>query len=210
MLDQLTIINTLRCDLKCEHCIRGFPRERPDFPMDMLDKLLIEALPFGAKHVALTGGEPHLHPYFKEMVEKIVNYGYTWHFVSHGQRMEPYLPVVEKHKEKLSHITLSIDGATPETHDNIRQRRGTFDKVVHSVKEYVRLGCKVRISTSLNNKNKGEVEALLELAHKIGAHGINFAGTTPTSWNAHLVLSDQESLDLYQHISQLFRLTEVA
>jgi MoaA/NifB/PqqE/SkfB family radical SAM enzyme len=53
MLSHITIIAAMRCDLKCAHCLRGFPKERPDFPMDLLDKLLTEALPFGAKHVAI-------------------------------------------------------------------------------------------------------------------------------------------------------------
>lgn len=77
MLTHLVIVTTLRCDLKCEHCLRGFPKERPDFPLELLDKLLTEAMPFGARHVALTGGEPHLHPRFEQMVDTIVRYGYT-------------------------------------------------------------------------------------------------------------------------------------
>jgi MoaA/NifB/PqqE/SkfB family radical SAM enzyme len=203
MLNQITIINTLRCDLKCQHCLRGFPKERPDFPMDLLDKLLAEALPFGAKHVALTGGEPHLHPEFEKMVDKIVAYGYTWHFVSHGQRTEPYLRVMERYKNKVSHVALSIDGATADTHDEIRNRKGAFEKVVASTKEYVKRGYKVRVCTSLNKKNKNEVEGILKLAGEIGAYGINLAGTTPTSWNSHLVLNDQESLELYEKIAKL-------
>jgi MoaA/NifB/PqqE/SkfB family radical SAM enzyme len=121
MLSHITIIAAMRCDLKCAHCLRGFPKECPDFPMDLLDKLLTEALPFGAKHVAITGGEPHLHPDFEAMVDKIVAYGYTWHFVTNCQRTEPYLRVMEKHKDKVSHVAVSIDGATAETHDEIRK-----------------------------------------------------------------------------------------
>ncbi len=203
MLNQITIINTLRCDLKCQHCLRGFPKERPDFPMDLLDKLLTEALPFGAKHMALTGGEPHMHPEFETMVDKIVAYGYTWHFVSNGQRTEPYLRVMEKYKDKVSHVALSIDGATAETHDEIRNQKGAFEKVVASAKEYVKRGYRVRVCTSLNKKNKNELEGILKLARDIGAYAINLAGTTPTSWNTHLVLNDQESQELYFRIVKL-------
>jgi MoaA/NifB/PqqE/SkfB family radical SAM enzyme len=201
MLNNLTIITTMRCNLKCAHCLRGFPKERPDFPIDLLDKLLVEALPFGAKHIALTGGEPYLHPEFEKMVDKIVAYGYSWHFVSHGQRTEPYLPIMEKYKDKVSHVTLSIDGATPETHDEIRKHKGAFEKVIASAKKYAELGYKVRISTSLNQKNKTEVEALINLAQDINAICINVAGTIPTAWNKELVLNDDESLKLYQQIS---------
>lgn len=208
MLKHLVIINTMRCDLKCAHCLRGFPKERPDFPMDLLDKLLVEAIPFGANHVALTGGEPHLHPEFEAMVKKIIAYGYSWHFVSHGQRVEPYLSVMEKHKSSISHVTLSIDGATEETHDNVRKHKGAFERVFASAKQYVELGYKVRISSSFNQINKAEAEALIELAREVGAHGINIAGTIPTSWNKYMVLNDEELLKLYQHIMEVRKKTK--
>ncbi len=203
MLSHLVLINTLRCDLKCTHCLRGFPYERPDFPLDLLDKLLTEALPFGANHVALTGGEPHLHPEFDALVDKIVAYGYTWHFVTNGQQTEPYLRVLEKHREAVSHVTVSMDGATAETHDELRRRTGAFERAVAAVREYVSRGCKVRLSSTLNQKNKGEAAALLDLARELGACGINFAGTIPTEWNADLILNDRESLELYQQLVQL-------
>lgn len=203
MLNHIAIITTMRCDLKCEHCLRGYPKARPDFPMDLLDKLLTEALPFGAKHIGLTGGEPHLHPDFEKMVEKIVGYGYTWHFVSHGQRTEPYLPLMDKYKDKISYVTLSIDGAKAETHDEIRKHKGAFEKVAASAKRYVELGYKVRINSTLNQKNKNEVAELIKLGCDIGAYSMGFAGTIPTSWNKELILNDKKSLELYQQIMTL-------
>jgi MoaA/NifB/PqqE/SkfB family radical SAM enzyme len=203
MLKHLAIITTTRCDLKCSHCLRGFPKERPDFPMDLLEKLLTQALPYGANHVALTGGEPHLHPDFEAMVDKIIAFGYSWHFVSHGQRTEPYLPIMEKYRDKISHVTLSVDGANAETHDEIRNRKGAFDKVWTSAKKYVELGYRVRLSATLNQKNKMQLESLVQLARDWGAYGINFAGTIPVDWGKDLILTDSESLDLYQQIMDL-------
>ncbi len=205
MINHLTMITTLRCDLKCQHCLRGYADERPDFPLELLDKLLVEALPFGANHVALTGGEPHLHPQFEQLVEKIVAYGYTWHFVSNGQQTEPYLPLMEKYRESFRHVTLSIDGATAKTHDELRQRPGAFEKVVAAARRYVELGYKVRLSSTLNQKNQNELADLVELGAQLGAYALGFAGTIPTPWNQELVLSDQEALELYQQSLALRR-----
>lgn len=209
MLTNLVIVTTLRCDLKCQHCLRGFPKERPDFPLELLDKLLTEAMPFGARHVALTGGEPHLHPHFEQMIDTIVRYGYTWHFVSHGQRTAPYLPLLEKYREKVTHITLSIDGATAKTHDEIRQRKGAFEHVTSAAREYVAAGHRLQISASLNQKNKNEVESLFALVKELGAAKLMFGGTIPAPWNKHLALSDEESLALYQQITDLSQKTNV-
>jgi MoaA/NifB/PqqE/SkfB family radical SAM enzyme len=113
------------------------------------------------------------------------------------------MSVLEKYKDKITHVTLSIDGATAEAHDALRRRKGAFDKVVASATRYIELGYKVRISTSLNKKNKHEVEGLLELVRNLGASGVRFGGTIPTAWNRNLVLDDDESLELYQKITVL-------
>lgn len=209
MLNQIAIITTLRCDLKCQHCLRGFPKERPDFPMELLDKLLTEALPFGARHVGLTGGEPHLHPQFEKMVEKIVAYGYSWHFVSHGQRTEPYLPLMERFRDKFKSVSISLDGAVAQTHDEIRQRKGAFNQAVTAIKKYVQAGFKVKVGMTLNQKNKNEWKAMLDLAKDLGINRVGFGGTIPTSWNQDLILNDSESLGLYERISALRQSAEI-
>jgi MoaA/NifB/PqqE/SkfB family radical SAM enzyme len=203
MLTNLALIATTRCDLQCQHCLRGYPTQRSDFPVELLDKLLTEAMPFGVKHVGLTGGEPHLHPQFEQIVEEIVSYGYTWHFVSHGQRTEPYLPVMERYRDSFKHISLSIDGAKAETHDEIRGRKGAFEKVTAAARLYVEKEYHVQISVTLNQKNKGQVEEFVKLAEELHVAQISFGGIIPAPWNEHLVLSDSESLELYQQIEAL-------
>jgi MoaA/NifB/PqqE/SkfB family radical SAM enzyme len=203
MLTKLILITTYRCDLHCQHCLQGFPREHSDFPVELLDKLLTEALPFGARHVNLTGGEAHLHPQFEHIVETIVNYGYTWGLISHGQRAEPYLPLMEKYRKQFKTVGLSIDGATSGLHDELRGRKGAFEKVTTSAKTFIEKGFEVWIKTSLNQKNKMQLEALIDLAAGLGAKGIMFAGTIPFAWNQHLLLSDEESLELYRKIIML-------
>ncbi len=203
MLHHIVIVTTLRCDLKCAHCLRGFPKQRPDFPMDLLESLLAQALPFGATHVGLTGGEPHLHPRFAQMVETIIAYGYTWHFVSHGQRTEPYLPLMEKYRERFRHVALSLDGADAATHDAIRNRPGAFEKLQAAARQYVERGFKLRLAVTLNRRNKDQLPALVELAQAWGAAGMNLAAVIPVRWADHLALSDAESLALYEQAFDL-------
>lgn len=209
MLTKIALITTTRCDLKCQHCLRGFPEERPDFPIELLDKLLIEAMPFGLKHVGLTGGEPHLHPQFGEIVEKIISYGYTWHFVSNGLQTKPYLPVIEKFKDKFSHTTISIDGVEAKTHDSIRNRKGAFKKARSSIRKYVQRGYRVKVNTTLSQTNKDDLEKFITLATELGAEELNFGGIIPTPWNRNLALNDLDSLKLYQKIVDLRKNAEI-
>ena len=200
MLTKLILLTTYRCDLHCQHCLQGFPKEHSDFPVELLEKLLTEAMPFGARHVMLTGGEAHLHPRFETIVETIVNYGYTWGLISHGQRTEPYLPLMKKHRNQFKSIGLSIDGATPEIHDELRGRKGAFEKVTASAKNYIENEFEVWVKTSLNQKNKNHLQAMIELADNLKAKGIIFGGTIPNAQNKHLLLTDSDALDLQNKI----------
>ncbi len=204
----LTLITTLRCDLKCAHCLRGYPVERPDFPIDLLPRLLVEAKPFGTTHVSLTGGEPHLHPRFEQMINMIVHAGYTWSVVSNGMRTEPYIPVLDRFGDQLTHITLSIDGTTPETHNAIRGSTDAFERVTAAARHYVNLGIKVRISVSLNQTNQHELESFVELANDLGAQSISFGGTIPATWNTQLQLSDKDRQALHRRIEELKQVTD--
>jgi hypothetical protein len=67
----------------------------------------------------------------------------------------------------------------------------------------VERGFSLKLKTSLNQKNKLQVEALVALAMELGAKGIIFGGTIPAEWNQHLLLSDNEAIALYQQITAL-------
>ena len=40
MLKNLILFATTRCDLKCAHCLRGYPTRHDDLPLDLLPNLL--------------------------------------------------------------------------------------------------------------------------------------------------------------------------
>jgi MoaA/NifB/PqqE/SkfB family radical SAM enzyme len=40
VLKNLTLFATTRCDLKCAHCLRGYPTRHDDLPLDLLPNLL--------------------------------------------------------------------------------------------------------------------------------------------------------------------------
>jgi MoaA/NifB/PqqE/SkfB family radical SAM enzyme len=203
MLTRLGLIVTQRCDLKCAHCLRGYPTQRQDFPLELLPHLLSEARPFGAKHVALTGGEPHLHPQFTEIVRTISQSGYTWHFVSNGQQTTPYLSLTESYRDSFTGVTLSIDGANAETHNAMRNSSHAFQRATAAAREYVGRGYKLRLSACLSRLNKDQAPDLLKLAVALGAEGVNFGGVIPTPWNTDLALDDAEKLALYEEIQEL-------
>lgn len=65
----IVVALTNKCNFMCDHCFYGStPRKRTFIDADVLKKTISE---LGARHdfILLTGGEPTLHPRFKEILE---------------------------------------------------------------------------------------------------------------------------------------------
>jgi molybdenum cofactor biosynthesis enzyme MoaA len=84
----LTFHLTDRCNLNCSHCIRDPGGEPGDLPLDVFERVVHQAGRYGIRQVALTGGEPFLHPQIDRVLDAIVASGTTWHAVTNGSQME--------------------------------------------------------------------------------------------------------------------------
>src|SRR6185436_5597653 len=86
---------TDRCQLDCQHCLRD-PAEKPkDLPLAIIQKVLAEAKAvYGVAQVALTGGEPLLHPDLEGILDAIVVNDLSWHLVTNGKRLPRLLELL--------------------------------------------------------------------------------------------------------------------
>lgn len=128
---------TVRCNLKCTMCQTvTWSRKSPDLSINDFDKI-ISKMPY-LERIKLQGmGEPMLNKYFFEMVELAHSRNIKVYAVTNGSLLS----------EKTCHnilssgmslIYISLDGATKETHENIRIG-SSFDQVVKGVKRLVSL-----------------------------------------------------------------------
>lgn len=74
----------------------------------------------------------------------------------------------------LASVIVSIDNASPIAHDRFRRCPGSHAATLAAASRYTSVGLPVSISTVLTSENIGSLEALLELALRIGASGLEF------------------------------------
>ena len=125
----LSVEFTDRCDLACSHCLRhvvppSSSRAR-DLDPEVFARFVDEARTLGFERVGITGGEPMLHPRFLDLIDIIVDAGLPYHFLSNGLGLPALLPRLlarPRRRELLNHVSVSLDGATEQTHDSIRGR----------------------------------------------------------------------------------------
>jgi MoaA/NifB/PqqE/SkfB family radical SAM enzyme len=120
---------TDKCQLRCRHCYMG---ERLDVAAVMPKPEVLRNLDLwrrmGGSKLSILGGEPTLHPEFLEIVNAAKGFGYEKVILNTNGL--PYARKVLRSvaPEDFSYIQVSLDGASPATHDLIRGR-GTFASV---------------------------------------------------------------------------------
>ncbi|HQB43715.1 MAG: Antilisterial bacteriocin subtilosin biosynthesis protein AlbA [Deltaproteobacteria bacterium ADurb.Bin207] len=206
--DWITFELTDRCQLTCKHCLRD-PGKRPtDLPLPLVRSSLEQAKCFlRSFHAAFTGGEPVLHPEFSAILDAAVDLDYTWHMVTNGQRFERVIDTLLERplrKEKLTALTISLDGADEATHDAIRSP-GSYREVMKAASLCMAHEIPFAFNTTLHAKNVHQLESMGLLASQLGADRISFIlfSATGTKHDAELYLSARQWRNVMDRIDRL-------
>lgn len=178
------------CNLDCTHCFRSIYRGGAEnnkdlfLPLETLDKILSEAKPLGYTHVAITGGEPPMHPRFGECLDLIANHGFTYHFLTNARNFGKTLKAVSTplRRSKLSGISFSLDGATEATHDRIRGKN-SYREVVSAIATCQAVGIEASLITTINKVNRHEIDQLSLLGAHLKVKRQIFGHQNPTEHN---------------------------
>ena len=161
---------TRRCTLKCKHCRASAKDETyedeltTDEALTLLDNIAQHYKPI----IILTGGEP----LFRKDIFKIISYGN-----SKGLRMVlatcginvTSKTIREMKKCGVQRISISIDGATPKSHDTFRGVKDSFDAAISTAAYAREEKLEFQINTTVTKKNVDELSDILRLSEKIGA-----------------------------------------
>ena len=130
------------CNLACRHCWIAPTFDKDPGNCECLDldlyKLAIQqGKPLGLTEIKYTGGEPLLHPDFLEMVDYAEKQELRTWMETNGTLITKEIAGHLKTKTNMHHISISIDGADPATHDHFRNVSGSFDAAMAGIASHV-------------------------------------------------------------------------
>ncbi len=125
------------CTAECDHCTlrREFhSREDDSRSLRLADyqALFPEAARLGVHSLHISGGEPTLFPELAELVRLGKAQGWFVILNTNGSRPDRGR-IQELLRAGLDAVIVSLQGATPETHDSIRRREGHWKKAVEFI-----------------------------------------------------------------------------
>jgi len=163
------------CNAKCEHC--SFFNDLDDSskkPMSVeeIKDLIRQSANMGVSMFGFVGGEPLMHPHWREIFESVdkekchsVVFTNGWFLAESAADMR---------KAGVGGVYVSIDASQADAHDRKRGLKGLFDKAMAGVAAAKKTDLTVGFSCCIdkNGFESGELDKIIELARKHGVHEV--------------------------------------
>lgn len=198
---------TNKCNLNCIHCLW---ESGPDaaWPDELTEEEAMEVCGQVAglqiPYVALSGGEPLLHPAFWRVCEFLSEKGIDIKIESNGHFIDEGV-ASRLASLNLRSIQVSIDGATQETYSKMRSG-AKLEKALKGISELIKQGVTTEIVYVPAKFNSHEAEKLIDMAAELGVKAFYtgktmYIGRAVRSWDT-IGLSEEENEELSRRLEK--------
>ncbi len=161
---------TKSCLLACRHC-RAKAIRKPlagelthEEGIALIDQLQEFGEPYPA--LLLTGGDPLMRPDFFELVDYAKRHGI---YVAVAASVTPKLDEasISRMKElNVDIMSVSLDGASPETHDRLRGVSGTWKRTIDALQIAAKSGLRAQVNTTVMRSNIDELPDIFHIVRE--------------------------------------------
>lgn len=175
------------CNLGCLHCCEEAGHSIPnELNKEEVFDFCSEIVKSGIPYVAISGGEPLLHPHFFEVCEFFRKNNISLKVETNGEFIDEKTAKVFS-RLKLRSVQISLDGATAGVHEKLRLA-GNWDKAVLACRFLLKEGVNTEIVFVPTKFNIHEIGEVIDLAHSLGVYGfytgkIMRIGRAAQNWN---------------------------
>lgn len=170
LLERIWFYTNFDCHLRCSYCVAGLAPGASRAPLDLaaFQRLVDQAVTLGFRQVALTGGEPFLHPDIATMLAYATSRSDTVVLTS-------AVPLTARVLRNLSWVDrsrllvqVSLDSADPGANDRLRGP-GSWRKATLGLEMLLEAGYNVAVRATLDGQNQ---ETLPELVRFLATLGV--------------------------------------
>ena len=164
------------CNLGCLHCCEEAGHSMPDEmtreqSLDFCRQIVDLDIPY----VAISGGEPLLCPHIFDVCRVIRDNNISLKIETNGEFIDEQ--IAEQLADlKMRSVQVSLDGATPKSHESLRLR-GDWTKAVAACKYLLDRGVNTEIVFVPTKFNIHEAGDIIDLAYSLGVYGF-YTGKT--------------------------------
>lgn len=168
-LKSLHLEITFACNERCRHCYIPSPTKDqcPQIDKHKVFRLIDEFVEIGGKEITFSGGEPLLHPDFREMTEYASQKGLTVNIFSNlllcdGETVDFFKQI------HIGIIQTSVYSMSEALHDGVTNVRGSLRKTLSAVKHLRKEGFSVAIACPIMRDTEKSAEDVIAFARDEG------------------------------------------
>ena len=197
---------TIRCNLTCAHCRRLESDEAAvtDLSTAQAIDLIGQLAELGRNQpvmpvLVFSGGEPLCRDDLFELVGKAGSLGITPALATNGTLINS--GVAEQIRDSgIVRVAVSLDGATAEVHNKLRQTEGSFERVIEGIGHLRDKNVPFQINITLTKHNAHQLEEVYELAKSLGAVAVHVFMLVPVGCGQVLAQTDMLSPQQYERM----------
>jgi heme b synthase len=179
---------TRNCNLSCVHCRASATRGPYTGELDTAEayRLLDQIAEVAKPIVILTGGEPLLRPDIFDVAAYGSRLGLRMVMAPNGTL------ITDEIAQKLAtvgikRLSISLDGARAETHDEFRKVPGAFAGALRGIERIKRAGLAFQVNTTVTQLNLSQIPTIQQLAVELGAVAHHIFLLVPTGRGKYIV-----------------------
>jgi MoaA/NifB/PqqE/SkfB family radical SAM enzyme len=165
------------CNLRCTHCYDVVDHTRRDLSTDQALEVIDRLHQIGISFVVFSGGEPLLRKDLFTLMADCRHRGIQIGMRSNGTLIEE-ATALRLASLDLAVCGISLDGASPETHDAVRGA-GSFERTRRGITHLLDAGIRVNVEIVLSQRNIHESLQFIALAESLGVDEVNFSAIAP-------------------------------
>jgi radical SAM protein with 4Fe4S-binding SPASM domain len=143
-------------------------KEHPDFPLQEAYRVLDDISSYAKPVVVLSGGEPLMRQDVFEIARYGTYKGLRMCLATNGSLVTE--DICENIKASgIKIVSLSLDGASEDVHDNFRNEKGAFKGILNAAALFKKHGIEFIINSSFTKRNQEEIPKVYKLAKQLGA-----------------------------------------
>ncbi|HDI02226.1 MAG TPA: radical SAM protein [Ignisphaera sp.] len=194
------------CNLRCKHCYQRASSLLPN-ELSLYEKLRVvdELDRAGVAAIALSGGEPTIHPDYLTIIKDIASRGMYTAIATNGWRFADIDELKKAKEAGLRYVEVSIDSANPKKHDSFRGIEGSWSRAVKALENAVKLGISHAMATTLTRNNIDEIDDILDLAESIGVKRVVFFNFVPVGRGEDIAHLDLDPIQREYVMRKLYR-----
>jgi AdoMet-dependent heme synthase len=158
---------TYRCNWRCVFCYNPRRHDHRRLSAAEWSGVLDDLRALGTLYVALTGGEPLVHPEFLAVARAVRERAFALRILTNGALVTDALAAEIAALRPMA-VELSLHGATAQTHDRATATPGSFDALVRGLDRLLARGVGVVLKTPLTRLNEAELAGMRRLAEERG------------------------------------------